>query len=256
MNKKILLVPVLIALITIGSCKKDKTEPTNNNPNSTTAVTPYGHFYIDMMDAILVLNDSVSGPDTLLAGVFTEVTVLIHADPNKPTGLSLDADSISLNGEILERTFSDEDTNAYFYEDDSEPPFISNGASWLVKGKSSVPAMQYADTRKQPLYTGPIPVSGSKAAGLSFNFNSSNVSYADSVTVGFGVDSLNQLIFSKTFAANAGAVTISAAELAKLPTEDMGLEIIPFTYTVKYFGGNPYAFIRNSRYVRTFTLKQ
>lgn len=115
--------------------------------------------------------------------------------------------------------------------------------------------MSYNDTRKHPDYSGVIPDKVDRSKGISITFDAGTVLNADSVTVAFGVDTNLNYIWSKTFAANAGKVNIPAADLSSLPADRYGIIILPFTYTIKNFGGNPYAFIRSKEITRSVTVK-
>lgn len=253
MNKTLLTLLSIGVLCLAISCKKKKKD--DLTPTQSTAVDPYGHFYAMLIDVAFVYQDSVSGPDTLMAGTYHEVAVMIHSVPTNPRGMSLDAGDVSLNGIQLAHAMSDEDTNAYLSDFSTDPYYFINGTSWIVTGKGTVPAMTYNDTRKHPDYTGPVPDVIERVKGLTMTFDISNVTNADSVTIAFGVDSMNRYLFSKTFASNVGVATITPQELSTLTAGEYGIIIAPFTYSTRYFANNPYAFIREKRIERYAILK-
>jgi hypothetical protein len=258
MRNQLSVVFIAICVTTIFSCKKSDDKDTTPAAK-TTATLPVGYFYTLVVNAQLILEDSLGNSDTLInydnGG---ELGVALYSAPPTPTSLSLDADSITLNDIPLEKGWNEDDTNMYsdailrYVVQDYK---VLNGTNWKVKGKGSVPPMVYNDTRKHPDYTGPMPKVCDRSKGFSMTFDASNVSNADSVTVGFGSDTTQQYFVSKTYAANAGTITISPSDLSKLNPDIYGLDIVAFTRTIQYFGGNPYEFVREKRVVRYITVK-
>jgi hypothetical protein len=107
-----------------------------------------------------------------------------------------------------------------------------------------VPSMAYNDSKKNPDYIGHIPTITERKNGLTFTFDATTVLNADSVTVIYNYDSITHQGISRTFSANAGTVTISRKDIEPLDPDIHVVQIVPFSYSIQYFGGNPYAFIR------------
>jgi hypothetical protein len=172
------------------------------------------------------------------------------------TGTTLvDAGTVSVNGFDLTK----QTNNSYLKTPSATSTALSlnfpTGANWSVSGNSNVSAISYAHGTTFPEYTGDVPTSITKANGLSFNFNSSNVKYADSVYVFIATS--NGTTFIKAFGANAGSVSISASELSNLPTNSNSsafLEVIPVTYTVQNISGKRYAFIKEQACVKNVNI--
>lgn len=242
-----------------ASCNKEKT-PTPNVPTvDTTDTTNNG--------GNPTFFPSIANIDGVMAAIQTKTTITQQGytfDSEVETGVAnfyntagelVDAGAVSVNGFDLVL----QSTKSYLKAPSATSTTLSlnfnTGASWSVGGNNGVPAISYAHGTTFPKYTGDVPTSITKANGLSFNFNSSNVSNADSVYVFIATS--NGTTFMKAFAANAGSVSIAASELNSLPTNSNNsayLEVIPVTYSVQNISGKRYAFIKEQACVKSVNI--
>ena len=134
---------------------------------------------------------------------------------------------------------------------------IDNGVNWNVAGGNGIPSFTYTHTGGFPSFSGTIPETITRANGMSFTFSSGTVNNADSVYVFIISGSTNLL---KSYAANAGPITISASDLNTLAassTESPAyVEVIPWKFAVAEVGtsAKPMAFIKENAYVKSVTL--
>lgn len=131
---------------------------------------------------------------------------------------------------------------------------LDGGASWKVSGSSNVSAITYVHGTDFPSYTGDVPTSITKSSGLSFTFTSSNVDNADSVYVAI-ITSSKSII--KSYAPNAGTITISANELSSLPNVSNNtayLEVLPVKIEVRTYSGKKYAFIKEQAVIKNINI--
>ncbi len=253
-----LLTPALVVVMALASCDKtttpNPTNPTNNNP--TTGPTPQTPAApSDAHGALVAINMKFKVEQLgFVIDVNSELGVASFFSSAGNSSSLVDGGTVKLNNNEIEK----QSNNSYFtMATTGQTPSdlgLSNGASWNVAGNGNVPAISYNHGSNFPEYTGDVPGSITKANGLSLTFNSSNTSNADSVYVFISSGSAT---FIKSYAANAGSITISSSELNGLPDNSDNtaiLEILPVKTTVQTFSGKKYAFIKEEANVRYITI--
>ena len=164
-----------------------------------------------------------------------------------------DAGTVSLNGIAVARTTYPGGDSVYYYTmlyDTATPNTFhpDSNALWSVTGSGYIPAFSYSDTATFPGYKGHLPISVSKAAGLTLTIDATTVYGADSVFI-IIADSINNLVY-KNVPAGAGAVTFTPSELLALHTTSGSatmpawLKVFPYRYTVQQIGGKQFAFVK------------
>lgn len=257
--KKVLYtgVSAFVFAMMVASCNKEETpapNPPNNDTTDTNQTTPTFTPTISDINGSMVALQTKTTVTQSGFNVDTKVETAVAVFYSTGTTIT-DAGTVSVNGFDLTK----QTNNSYLKTPSATSTTLSlnlpTGAKWSVSGNSNVSAISYEHGTTFPEYTGDVPTSITKANGLSFNFNASNVKYADSVYVFIATS--NGTTFMKAFAANAGSVSISASELSNLPTNSNNsayLEVIPVTYTVQSFSGKRYAFIKEQACVKNVNI--
>lgn len=256
-----LLTPALVVVMALASCDKDSTTttptPTNPTNNPTTGPTPQTPAApSDAHGALVAINMKFKVEQLgFVIDVNSELGVASFFSSAGNSSSLVDGGTVKLNSNEIEK----QSNNSYFtMATTGQTPSdlgLSKGASWEVAGNGNVPAISYNHGSNFPEYTGDVPASITKANGLSLKFNSSNTSNADSVYVFIASGNAT---FIKSYAANAGSITISSSELNGLPDNSDNtaiLEILPVKTTVQTFSGKKYAFIKEEANVRYITIK-
>lgn len=257
--KKILLAifPALLLLSAISSCdKKDDVTPDPDpdpidSPKAPEPFMPNVGEVSGMLVAIQTQTKMTQAGMTI--DVNTEMGLATFYNSSKAM---VEGGSVSLNNTNL-----DKQTNNSYMKTASlgmtpSDLDLDGGASWSVSGSSSnsVPAITYAHGTDFPSYSGDVPSSITKSSGLSFTFSSSNVDNADSVYVAI-ITSSKSII--KSYAPNAGTITISANELSSLPNVSDNtayLEVLPVKIEVRTYSGKKYAFIKEQAVVKNINI--
>lgn len=245
------LVPALALIVSVASCDKTETpEPKTPDPKPSTGPSPYTPS-VNNVDGILAAVEMMM---TMEQGGFTipvNSELGFAAFWNTP-GTYVDAGTVKLNSIDLElqsgNTYHKLATTGMTPADMD----LDNGVAWNVNGGNGVPVITFNHSGNFPEYTGTLPASVSKSGGISFSFTSSSVKNADSVYV--VIAGGNEAV-TKSFAANAGSVTITASELSALPavSDNTGLiQVVPVKMQVTSFGSKKYVFVKeqaNMRYI-------
>ncbi|MBL7682430.1 MAG: hypothetical protein JNK00_03630 [Flavipsychrobacter sp.] len=264
--KKLALLASAAMIIIAGSCVKTDditptTTPTPTTPTTTgptpPSPTPSGS---DISGVLVSIKMDYS---TQPAGSPIPVTLVSEigtaAFYNTPGGSTfVDAGTVSVNNNNLEKASN----NAYtkLATTGLTPSSLDFGSgssaksAWNVSGSGSVTAFSYTHTATFPDYSGTVPSSVTKASGLSFSFNSSTLSGADSVIV---VIAAGSTTITKTYAANAGTVNISASDLSALPTvsDNTGIiEVCPYRWIFNTINGKKYVFIKEQAVVKNINI--
>jgi hypothetical protein len=247
----------LTMLTLAASCTKEETPatttPTTPASSSPTAPSPtpsggdISGALISIKMAYKVVQSGFEVP------VNTEIgTAVFYSAPGSAT--MVDAGTVSVNTYSLDKAANNSYTKMGTMGLTPADLDLDGGSNWSVGGSGSVPAFTYNHTSSFPDYSGTVPTSVTKSSGLSMSFTSSNLSGADSVYV---VVIGGSVTVTKSFAANAGTVTISASDLSGLPTitDNKGMiEVCPFKYTFHTTGGKKYVAIKEQAIVKNINI--
>ncbi len=249
-----LFVPVLGAAL-MASCDTSKNDviPTTTTPTTTTPSTG--------PTPQVPTQSNVDGALAAIKMKFKIEQAGFTVDVNSDVGVAsfysstgsstiVDGGTVKLNTNELEK----QSNNSYFKQASTgQTPSdlgLTGGASWDVSGNGSVPAFTYSHGSTFPSFSGTLPKTITKANGVSFTFSSSTVKNADSVYV-FIASGSNTFI--KGYAANAGTIKVTSAELsnlAKVSDNTAILEVLPVKINVVTKNGKKYAFIKEEAIVR------
>lgn len=254
-----LLAPVLAFAVLATSCtKEEETKPTPT-PTPTPAPgptppspTPGG----DISGALICINmvySSTPAGSPFPIELNTEIgTAIFYSTPGGST--YVDAGAVSVNDNALEKQSNN--TYTKFATAGMTPSDLkfTSGSNWNVAGSSSVTGFSHSHSSAFPIFSGTIPTSVTKSSGITLTLNSSTVSGADSVYVLVAAGNTSVL---KSFAANAGTVTISASDLSALPnvSDNTALfEVCPFNYTFATKNGKRYVFVKEQAVVKNINI--
>jgi hypothetical protein len=157
---------------------------------------------------------------------------------------NLDAGSLTLNNISIPHP------NAYYsYKGTTDS--LEYDANWISSGSAEVPAISFNQSGGFPAYSGTLPWVVSKSIGISFTFNASTVSNADSVYVVLTAinDTGNIISYNQSFGATQGDVTITGSDFNYLPSCSITqghLTIIPYRYTTAAFGDKKFVFVKQA----------
>lgn len=261
--KKNVLVLFTVSAFMFASCSKDDTtttNPTNTNPTPTNTQgpkppmpTPIGN---NLSGALISIKMTYTTQPTGSPQPFDLVsemgTAVFYDNPGSAT--KVEAGTVSLNSNNLEK----QTDNTYFkwaYAGMTPSTLgLDNGSDWNITGSSAVTAFSYNDASVFPKYSGTIPASVTKANGVTLTFNSSTLTGADSVYVVIASGSQS---VTKSYAKNAGDITISASDLSGLATVSNNtaiLEICPVNYNELVKNGKNYVLIKEQAIVRNVNI--
>jgi hypothetical protein len=257
--KKVLYTSVsaFVFAMMVASCKKEETPtpnpPTNDTTNTNKTAPTFTPTIADINGSLIALQTKTT---VTQSGFSVDNTIETATAVFYGTGSTIvDAGTVSVNGFDLAKQTNNSYLKAPSATSTTLSLNFSTGASWLVSGNSNVSAISYKHGANFPQYTGEVPTSITKANGLSFTFNASNVKNADSVYVFIAAS--DGKTFMKAFAPDAGTVNITASELSGLTTNSNNsafLEVIPVTYTVQNISGKRYAFIKEQACVKNVNI--
>lgn len=232
-------VAIVLSSTALVSCKKkDDATPSNTQPNPQTPVIGD----VDGAFVSLKLNYMYSYPGIPSVPVTAEIGLATMFN-NRNTSTYIDAGSISVNNNALEK----QGNNSYFkFATIGQTPSdlgLSSGSNWNVAGANGITGLTYNDNAAFPLYKGELPSKITRSNGLSIDI-SAYTSNADSVYILIAVDKQSVL---KRFPASARTATITASDLSALPvvTNNTAIfEVDPFRYSIQTINGKKYAFIK------------
>lgn len=260
--KKISLIaiPAALLMLSVASCDKAKESVTPKVPSvdspGMAAPTPYAPKMTGVNGALIGIRMTYKMDQMgIKVDVASEIATAMFYDNNN-TSSFLDGGTVSLNNIAIEKQTNNSYTKTASTGMTPSDLDLDGGTSWNVSGNGSnnVPSFTYAYGTDFPSYTGELPSSVTKSGSLSFTFNSGTVKNADSVYVAIIAGS-SQVI--KSYAANAGAVTISASDLSGLPAisdKTAYLEVLPVKMQIKVFSNREYVFIKEQAVVTNINI--
>lgn len=242
----LLFVPAVTLAVLFTSCKKTE----NANPANNTGPTPVSPTPGNVNGALVSLQMDYS---------YTNPNIPIPVTVTSEIGLSVfftspgattyyDAGAVSVNSNNLDKANNNSYTKLATVGQTPSDMGFSGGSNWTVGGSGNVAAFSYNHTAAFPDYSGTLPTSVTKSAGLTISL-SGNVSNADSVYVLLAAG--NQSIL-KHVAASAASVSFTPNELAAFPniTDNTGIvEVDPFNMQIRDISGKTYAFIKEKAVV-------
>lgn len=262
--KKLTLLASAAMLVLAASCDKATTTTTPTptpTPTSTTPTPPSptptaSDLYGGLVSIKMEYNSQPAGspiPVTLdmeLASAFFNVT---------PGGTTFaDAGTVSVNTYNLEKATNNAYTKMAMVGQTPSSLDFGSGSSaksaWTVGGSGSVAGFSYSHNASFPDYSATLPSSITKSSGISFTFNSGSLTGADSVIVFIASGNTS---FTKTYAANAGSVTISASDLSSLTAVSDNsalLEVCPYKYSFATLNSKKYVFIKEQAVVKNINI--
>ncbi len=258
MKKLYYLFPALVMSVAMVSCDKETTTPsTPTTPTNTspTAATPTinSSKVSGALISIQMKYSSQPAGVPMPVELNTEIgTAMFYATPGASD--FTDAGTVSVNSNNLEKAANNAYTKlAYIGGTPSDLDF-DGGSNWNIAGSGTVTAFTYNHTSSFPKYTGDVPTSVTKSSGVTFTFNSSTLSGADSVLVLVAAGSVS---VTKTYGVKAGTVTISAADLSALPTvtDNSGIiEVCPYNWVEVTKNGKNYVAIKEQAVVKNINI--
>jgi hypothetical protein len=264
MKKITLTVAALILLA--ASCKKTDTTttttPTTTTPTTTgpTAATPSFGNTSNLSGALISVEMKYTSQPTgspIPIDLVSEIGTAVFYNP-AGSGTSVDAGTVSVNTINLDKATN----NSYSkLATTGLTPATLNlitgspaTSSWSIGGSSSVAAFTYDHVTAFPSFTGTMPASITKASGVSFTFNSSTVTGADSVIVVIAAGSSS---FTKSYSKTAGTITISASDLSGFPTvsdNSATLEVCPYNVIEVTKNGKNYFAVKEQATVKNINI--
>lgn len=254
----LLFVPALAMVVFTTSCDKTPATTTPTTPTTPTTASPTppspspsgGTISGALISVVMDYKITQAGFEVPFN---SDIASTIFY--NTPGGSTyVDAGTVSVNSTNLEK----QTNNTYLKMANSGTTptdlGLDGGSNWNVGGSSSVAAFTYNHSGSFPKFTGTVPSSLALSSGLSFTFNSSTTTGSDSVIVVVAAGSKS---FTKTFAANAGTVNITATDLAGFPTvtDNTGLiEVCPYKVLLNTINGKQYAFVKEQAIVRNVNI--
>ncbi len=244
-----------IAAGSFTSCKK------NNNNNNTTPTTP-------TTSSTTPPTPTPSGVDGALVSLLMNVTTVTAGFPvTVSTGTALavfyspagsttmvDGGAVSVNGFSLTK----QSNNSYIKTIEAgmttmDLNFSTDNSNWSVGGAGSVPAFTYNHSVTFPEFTGTVPDSVVRSAGVTIALTG-KVNAADSVLLFIAAGSKS---ITRTVAGSASSVTISASDLSgwsAVSDKSAVLEVVPYKVTMSAQGGKNYAFIKEYAAVKNINI--
>lgn len=260
--KKLTLLASAAMVIMVTSCDKKTTTTTpTTTPTSTSPTPPSPTVNASDVSGVLVsinmeYNSQPTGSPIPITLNSELASAFFYSTPGSST--FVDAGTVSVNTYNLDKATN----NAYSKigtvgMTPSSLDFGSGSSSksaWVVGGSGSVTALNYSHNIAMPDYSSTLPTSVTKASGISFTFNSGSLTGADSVIV---LIASGNTSVTKTYAATAGTVTISASDLSALPAVSDNtalLEICPYKYNVVTLNSKKYVFIKEQAVVSNINI--
>ena len=237
------LLTVFALAFALGGCKKDEpAPPVAATPTAPAAPVPtfagtYGVLVAEKINFTFtqaLLPVPVTLPSEIAFAAFGNGTA---------ANTFLDAGAVAVNGTALEK----QSNNAYtkVATVGLTPATLNFDAStnWTMAGGSGVNALSYNYPSAFPSYTGTLPTSVTRSAGLTVPLGS-NLTGADSVYVQLSSGNVTVL---RRLRGGSSAAVFTAAQLAALPTTTAAtaaIQVVPFRYLVTSLGGRAYAFVK------------
>ncbi len=238
--------------VAFSACKKSSS--TSVTPTTTTS-TP-SPTVADVDGGLVSLKVKVT---TVTAGVpFTLVTETGLATFFSATGNNssfVDGGTVSVNSNSLDK----QSNNSYLKTASlgmtpADLGFGTNSSNWSVGGAGSVPAFTYNDNAAFPDFTGTVPDSVVRSAGVTISLGG-NTTNADSVLLFIASGSKS---ITRTFAGTATSATLSSSDLSAFSAvsdKSAIMEVVPYRYTVNTQGGKKYAFIKELAVVKSINIQ-
>ena len=259
MKKLVYTAAVFTMLLGFASCDKTET-PTPTTPttptNPTTPTTagpqpvmpaPSGNNLSGALISLKMKYSTQPMGAPMPVTMESEMGMAIFYD-NAGSSTKVDAGTVSVNSNDLEKK-QDLSYFKWAYAATPDDLDFSSGSNWNVGSSSAVTAFTYNDNSTFPKYIGNMPTSITKSNGVTLTFNNSSLTGADSVYVVIASGSAN---VTKSFAANAGTVTISAGDLSSLSVvsdNSAVFEVCPFRWSQVTKNGKNYVFIKEEAVV-------
>jgi len=261
--KKLTLLASAAMIVLATSCDKKTTTttPTTTTPTSTSPTPPSPTINASDVSGVLVsinmeYNSQPVGSPIPISLESELASAFFYSTPGSNT--FVDAGTVSVNTYNLDKATN----NAYSKiasvgMTPSSLDFGSGSSSksaWVVGGSGSVTAFNYSHNITMPNYSPTLPTSVTKASGISFTFNSGSLTGADSVIV---LIASGNTSVTKTYAATAGTVTISASDLSALPAVSDNtalLEVCPYKYNVVTLNSKKYVFVKEQAVVSNINI--
>lgn len=255
----LLFAPALAVVLFTTSCDKVKNTTTPTTPTTPTTTsptppspTPSGGVISGAMVSVM-MDYKITQAGFEVPFNSDIASALFYSTPGGTT--YVDAGTVSVNTYNLDKSANL--TYMKMANSGTTPTDLNmeTSSAWSVGGSGSVTAFSYTHTGAFPKYTGTVPTSITKSSGLSFTFNTSTISGScDSIIVVVAGGSKS---FNKSFAANAGTVTISASDLSGFPTVTDNtaiIEVCPYKVLLNVIGGKTYAFVKEQAIVRSINI--
>lgn len=260
----ILMVPAIAMAIGFTSCDKTPVEPTIpkiDTPQTTAAPTPVTPSAGDGMWGAMIaleMKFTINNPQLPVpVTTSTDMGIASFYDNNNGSGNLVDAGTVSINGNDLEKNTNNSYTLTATTGMTPSTLDLGSTVSWKVSGGSGISAITHNHTTSGfPDYTGTTPTEIDRSKDLEVDLGS-NVSGADSVYVVIVTTSKTII---KAYGANPAPskATITASELSGLSAVDDNtayFEVVPFTYEVSTISGKKYAFIKEAAVVTAVNVK-
>lgn len=250
-----LLALAAFSLMTIGSCKKETTEPEPEPvvvpPPPVPAAPAPSNPTPSPSDAngVLAAVKAVSSVYLPVVGNFKQeigVPVAVFFDV---ANTYLDAGAVKCNSNDLTK----QTNNSYLFTPNASNPTgidYSSGVSWSVGGNSgtSIPTFTYT----VPI---PFPTLDSIAGGITKVTRANGVTIAATNTI-TGADSVIFSVYGpsgnaqKVKAGNVSSYTFTAAELSGIGAGSGYIQIVPYAMTSQTFSGKKYYFINEAAFTK------
>lgn len=257
---KLTITSAMALALFFTSCKKEETTPTvpNKNPTNQTGPTPVtptpsgGNISGALISIRMKYTTQPTG-SPMPIDVNSEMGLAVFYSAAGST-TKADAGKVSVNTVNLDKQSDNSYLKTAYIGGTPADLGFDKTSDWNIAGSGSVTAFSYDHNVKFPEYTGDVPSSITKANGISLSFTGATLTGADSVYVVIAAGSNNIV---KSYAANAGNITISAADLQNLPavTDNSAVfEICPFKYNEVVKNGKTYFFIKEQAIVKAVNI--
>lgn len=225
-----------LILLSFFSCDKDILNPSANTPTTAAPPTPNA---CDNADAALWAIQSTSSQQTLPSLPAVDITIGLGVGIFTSNGLTTTSPSRVAVGTVTANSNTDLEYEGETYiskPGTNNPQGInwSSGVTWNVTGDNGYTAFTHTPTNRFPTVSA-ITSATTVTKSAGYTLTCSTIAGADSVLFLVGD-------VAKILGPNATSHTFSSGDLAPLATGTNIVQIVPYTFSSKVFGGKTICF--------------
>lgn len=246
--KKFSVALLAVVALTIFSCKKKEADPAPPAATTTGSTSLTGTSFSGLFSNQLWTSVQSSGSFTV--GYAQNMVFLSSSDFtsfNLPTGVFLNAGSISLNGTTFKNSFN------YYTDSTNTPqqdPFI-----WQATG-STVPAFSFTNTNIYPTFSGHSSWTDTITKSAGLNCSLSGITNMDEAYISITGLSASSPAATLALLSTASNFSFSASALSSLSTSTTALiQVDIYRNNVQTINGKKMNFRNVATYVKTVGVK-